>query len=381
MFRILTLNKIAACGVNRLPSGSFAVSVDEKAPDGIILRSFDMHGMETPGSLLAVARAGAGTNNIPVEKYSEAGIAVFNTPGANANAVKELVIASLLISSRRIVSGVNWVNGKKGESGIPEAVEKGKAEFAGPEIMGKTLGVIGVVGAIGAMVANACASLGMNVIGCDPMLNDETAKRLDKSVVRAASIDEFTNCDYITVHVPLIAGNKGMFDEKRLYSLKRGVRIINTSRADIADDAAMVKAVADGQVSCYVTDFPTDALAGVDGVITVPHLGASTPESEDNCAIMAADQIKDYLENGNVKNSVNYPNCEKEFTGGKRVTAVYRSDARLDFSGDFVSKTRGGYGYLIMDAEGGAAEKIAEELTKTDGVIRVRIINRPGVPE
>ena len=314
MFKILKLNAIAEVGLNKLPADKFIVSDDEKNPDGVILRSYDMHSMEMPKSILGIARAGAGTNNIPVDKCSENGIVVFNTPGANANAVKELVLTGILVSARNVISGVEWAKSLKGQENVAKLVEKGKSQFVGPEIKGKTLGVIGL-GAIGVLVANAARTLGMNVIGFDPYLSVDAAWHLSSDIVKADSMEEVARkSDYITIHVPLNASTKGMYNEELFAETKDGARLLNFARGELVDIPALKKAIASGKIVNYVTDFPTEELFDVDNVILIPHLGASTPESEENCAEMAAVELREFLIYGNIKNSVNYPTCILPYT-------------------------------------------------------------------
>lgn len=306
MYQIKCLNKISPLGISRL-GDNYHIGDDIENPDAILVRSAAMHDMEFNQNLLAIARAGAGTNNIPVDRCVKEGIAVFNTPGANANAVKELVITALLLTSRKIVSGIQWANELKGKGDeVGKLVEKGKSSFVGPEIAGKTLGIIGL-GAIGILVANAAEALGMNVIGYDPFLSVEGAWGLSRNTQRALTLDEiYANCDYISLHVPLTPDTKEMINTTTIAQMKEKVRILNFARGDLVNNNDLIKALVDGRVSAYATDFPTEALLGIENVLAIPHLGASTPESEDNCACMAADEIKDYLENGNIKNSVIY---------------------------------------------------------------------------
>lgn len=385
MYNIQTLNKISKVGLSRL-GDSYNCADEVVNPDAILVRSASMHEMEMPESLLAIARAGAGVNNIPLDKCSEQGIVVFNTPGANANAVKELVIAGLLMSSRKITEGIEWVKTLKGNGdAVSKMVEKGKSSFAGPEIKGKTLGVIGL-GAIGVLVANAAIALGMDVIGYDPYLSVHGALQLSKHVHHVTSLDEvFANCDYITVHVPLTPDTKNIICAENITKMKDGVRILNYSRADLCNSTDVVAAIASGKVSAYVTDFATDDLLGVDGVIVMPHLGASTPESEDNCAKMAADEIKDYLENGNITNSVNFPAAKMARTGEVRYCVLHKNvPAVLQSILSFVSeqganvenmenKSRKDYAYTIIDVTG-ATTDLTSNIKSVDGVIRVRVI-------
>ncbi len=311
MNSIKLFNKISPLGLDRFDTEKFNVSEDCTNYDGIIVRSAALHDVEFPDTLLAIARAGAGVNNIPVDKCSEKGIVVFNTPGANANGVKELAIASLLLASRNIAGGIQWVNTLKGQEDVPKLVEKGKSSFVGPEISGKTLGVIGL-GAIGGMVANAASALGMNVIGCDPYMTVNAAWSISRAVRQANTYDEiYASSDYITLHIPATPDTKNTINAETISKMKDGVRIINLSRGDIVNTADMVAALEIGKVSAYVTDFPNDDLIGVKGAILIPHLGASTLESEDNCAVIAADEMIDYIENGNIRFSVNYPSISQ----------------------------------------------------------------------
>lgn len=385
MYNIQTLNKISKIGLSRL-GDNYSCADDMANPDAILVRSASMHDMEMPESLLAIARAGAGVNNIPLDKCSEQGIVVFNTPGANANAVKELVIAGLFMSSRKITAGIEWAKTLKGNGdAVGKMVEKGKSSFAGPEIKGKTLGVIGL-GAIGVLVANAAIALGMDVIGYDPYLSVHGALQLSKHVHHVVSLDEvFANCDYITVHVPLTPDTKNIICAENIAKMKDGVRILNYSRADLCNSADVLAALESGKVSSYVTDFATDELLGVDGVIAMPHLGASTPESEDNCAKMAADEIKDYLENGNITNSVNFPAAKMPRTGEVRYCVLHKNiPAVLQSILGFVSeqganvenmenKSRKDYAYTIIDVTG-ATKDLTASIKGVDGVIRVRVI-------
>lgn len=385
MYNIKTLNKISTVGLSRLGS-DYTYGDDVQNPDAILVRSASMHEMDMPESLLAIARAGAGVNNIPLDKCSEQGIVVFNTPGANANAVKELVIAGLLLSSRKITAGIEWAKTLKGNGdAVGKMVEKGKSQFAGPEIKGKTLGVIGL-GAIGALVANAAIALGMDVIGYDPFLSVDGALQLSRHVKHVTNLDEvFADSDYITVHVPLTPDTKNIICAENIAKMKDGVRILNYSRADLCNSEDVLAAIESGKVSTYVTDFATDNLLGVDGVIAMPHLGASTPESEDNCARMAADEIKDYLENGNITHSVNFPVAKMARTGDVRYCVLHKNvPAVLQSVLSFVSqqganvenmenKSRKDYAYTIIDVTGASAD-LTDSIKGVDGVIRVRVI-------
>ena len=387
MFAIQTLNKIAACGLDRLPRDKYETATEIQNPVGILVRSADMHSMSLPPSLLAIARAGAGTNNIPINQCSERGIVVFNTPGANANGVKELVIAAMLLSSRKIIEGINWTQSLKGKGDeVPGLVEKGKAEFVGPEIQGKTLGVIGL-GAIGVMVANAGISLGMKVLGYDPYISVEGAWKLSRDVIKSNSIDVLiSESDYITIHVPLTPETKGVLSKERLARVKKGTRIINLSRSGLVDNEALTQEIKSGAISAYVTDFPEDELLGIPNVYCIPHLGASTPESEDNCAIMAADQLREYLERGNIKNSVNFPDCEMATSGKDRIivmnknvpnmvgqitTVLAKRNLNIE---DMINKHKGDMAYNIIDVSGTIDPQLESDLLVIEGVVRVRII-------
>lgn len=386
MYNIQTLNKISKAGLSRL-GDNYNIADDVQAPEAILVRSASMHEMEMPESLLAIARAGAGVNNIPLDKCSEQGIVVFNTPGANANAVKELVITALLISSRKVVNGIEWAKTLKGNGdAVGKMVEKGKSQFVGPEIKGKTLGVIGL-GAIGILVANAAVSLGMDVVGYDPFLSVDNALMISRKVKHVVTLDEiFAESDYITVHVPLTPDTKGVINAENIAKMKDGVRIINYSRADLVNSADVLAAIKSGKIAAYTTDFATDDILGEDGVIVTPHLGASTPESEDNCAAMAADEIKDFLENGNIKNSVTLPNVSMARTGAERVCVIHKNipnilstvTAALSETGNNIesmdSKSKKEYAYTILDVANDVDESAKAKIAAIDGVIRVRVI-------
>ena len=384
MFNILTLNKIAAVGTSRLGE-NYTYGDDVQNPAAVLVRSAAMHDMEFAGNLLAIARAGAGTNNIPKDVCSEKGIVVFNTPGANANAVKELVIAGLLLSSRKITEGADWAKTLKGNGdAVGKMVEKGKSQFVGPEIKGKTLGVIGL-GAIGILVANCAVALGMNVIGFDPFMSVTNALKLDPAVkLMKSGEDVMVNCDYLTIHVPLTADTKDMVDADMIAKMKDGVRILNFSRDGLVNSTAVLEAVKSGKVSKYVTDFATDDIIGEENIICLPHLGASTPESEDNCAVMACDELKEYLENGNIINSVNYPalSLARSSTENVRFCVMHRNVPELlkkvlsEVNGNvenMLSKSRGDYAYSIIDVADGNPDNSAA-IAAIDGVIRVRAI-------
>ncbi|MBR2957614.1 MAG: 3-phosphoglycerate dehydrogenase [Clostridia bacterium] len=378
MFNILTLNKIAACGTDRL-GADYVVADDIQAPDAIMVRSAAMHDMEFDAATLAVARAGAGVNNIPLDKCTEKGIVVFNTPGANANAVKELVLCGLFLSSRRIPAALDWCKTLKGEgANVSKLVEKGKSQFVGPEIMGKTLGVIGL-GAIGAKVANAAVALGMDVVGFDAFLTDAAAAALLPEVKVVGSLDEvYAAADYVSLHLPCNDSTKGMINADTFAKMKDSVRILNFARGELVDNASVLEALASGKCAAYVTDFPTDEQIGVDGVVALPHLGASTPESEDNCAVMAADEIKAYLEKGEIVNSVNVPAMRLAAPEGKRVCVIHTEGslnavvaAMEGHTANVNTASRKGVSYTVADMD---CDCVAEKLNAVEGVYRVRVI-------
>lgn len=387
MFQIQTLNKIAACGTDRFDKEKYTVANECGAPDGIMVRSAAMHEMELPASLKAIARAGAGVNNIPLDKCSDAGIVVFNTPGANANAVKELVLAGLLISSRKVVSGIEWAKTLKGQGAeVPKLVEKGKSAFGGPEIRGKKLGVIGL-GAIGSLVANSAVGLGMEVYGFDPYLSVDAAWGLSSKVCHATSYEQiFENCDYITIHVPLTPETREKLNAEAFAKMIDGVRILNFSRADLVNGEDMRAALASGKVAAYVVDFPTDDMLGVENVIAIPHLGASTPESEDNCAMMAAAELIDYLENGNIRNSVNFPAMDVARSTETRICVLHRNIPNMlaQISGvvsaeginieTMVNRSKKDNAYTILDVVGDVSDDCLAKIQAIDGVIRLRKI-------
>ncbi len=385
MYQIQTLNKISKKGLGRL--GENYTCADEIAnPDGIILRSFKMHDMELPKSLRAVARAGAGVNNIPIDKCTEEGVVVFNTPGANANAVKELVLAGLFLASRGVVQGIQWAKTLIGEGdAISGLVEKGKSNFVGPEIEGKTLGVVGL-GAIGVRVANAAHHLGMDVIGYDPYLSVNAAWSLTRFAHKANSLQEvLEKADYITIHVPATPETKGMFNSEAFASMKNGARLLNFSRDSLVDEADVIAALDSGKLASYVTDFATEALLKHDKVICMPHLGASTPESEENCAVMAAEQMKDFLENGNIINSVNFPACDMGKAAGTRITILHKNipnmlkqltDALASKNVNIehmLNKSKGDNAYTMIDVDGSYNSAIPE-MEAIEGVIKVTVL-------
>ena len=383
MYNILKLNEISPL-INNILTDNYNQTNECENPDGIILRSFKMHDYPIPSSLLAVARAGAGVNNIPLDKMTDAGVVVFNTPGANANAVKELVITDMLIANRKIAEAIDWTNKLDPQSDVAALVEKGKKAFIGPEIFAKTLGVIGL-GAIGRMVANACIELGMSVIGYDPYLSDEAAKALNSNVKITADLNEvFKNSDYITVHVPLTDTTKYMINKDSIAIMKDNVRIINCARGELVNNADIIAACEDGKVAKYVTDFPCGELLNKKNIIAVPHLGASTPEAEDNCAVMAANELKDYLENGNIINSVNFPRLSVAKSNNDRLTIAYKNNDNIvseitkllaDNIANIATANRGNVGYIIVDLKKSVAEKTLNEIQKLVGVLKIRVID------
>lgn len=387
MYNILTLNKIAACGTDKLDKNVFAVSDDVKNPDGIILRSFNMHDMELESNLKAVARAGAGTNNIPIDKCTEKGIVVFNTPGANANAVKELTLAGLFLASRKISDGINWAKTLSGEGeNVGKLVEKGKSQFAGPEIEGKKLGVIGL-GAIGVMVANAAIHLGMEVIGYDPYISVDAAWGLSRHIKKASDVNDiFAQCDYITIHVPLNDSTKNMVNKDAFAIMKKGVRLLNFSRGGLVCDADLKEALENETVACYVTDFPDEETLKMKNTVCIPHLGASTEESEDNCAKMAAVELMNFLIDGNIVNSVNFPNCSLAREGTLRVTIAHKNvpNCLTSFSNaiskcginitNMLNKSKKDAAYTIIDLDHEIKPEIIDELEKLENVYKVRVI-------
>lgn len=384
MKNILCLNKIAKVGTDKLDPAVYNVGTEVANPDGIMVRSAAMHEMAFGPELQAIARAGAGVNNIPIEACTERGIVVFNTPGANANGVKELTICALLLAARNVVGGIEWA--KTLTDDVAKTVEKGKSQFGGTELYGKTLGVIGL-GAIGGMVANAAINLGMRVVGCDPFLSVEGAWNLNQNVVKAATYEDiFKQADYITLHVPSTKDTKGMINADSLALMKQGVKIVNLARADLVNAADLKAALADGKVSAYVTDFPTEEVVGVPGVVAIPHLGASTEESEDNCAIMAAMQLDDYLTNGNIRNSVNFPAVSMPRSGDCRICLLNQNvpdvisgvTRTLSAQGvnieNMTNKSKGNAAYTVVDVTGTIGDDVIAQLRALDGIIRVRVI-------
>ena len=388
MFRIKTLNKISPAGLSVLDKTRFSVSDDVENEDGILVRSADMHEYQFPDSLRAIARAGAGTNNIPIDRCSQAGVVVFNTPGANANAVKELVLCALLLASRKITAGAEWVKAQAGAGAdVEKVVEKGKSQFVGPEIAGKTLGVIGL-GAIGVQVANIATKLGMTVYGYDPFLSVDAALSLSRMVHRAMDLETiYKNCDYITLHVPQTPETRGMLNEDAFHMMKGGVRILNLARGGLVNDDDMLAALDSGKVACYVTDFPNNKILQGKNVVAIPHLGASTPESEENCAVMAAQELKDYLENGNITNSVNLPTLVQPWSGECRLCIIHRNvpGAIASITGvlskdgvnveNMTNKSKKDYAYTVVDVGSRVSEAVVDEIRALDGVLRVRLLN------
>ncbi len=384
MFKILTLNKIAACGTDLFDRAKYTVADMEEAPDGIMVRSANMLEEKFAPTLKAIARAGAGVNNIPVDRCSEEGICVFNTPGANANAVKELVIAGLLLTSRKIPAAIDWAKTLKGQGAeVGKLVEKGKSAFAGPEIMGKTLGIVGL-GAIGVKVANTALSLGMNVVGYDPFLSVNAALNLKPGVKVLKTLDEiYAQADYITLHLPYNKDTKDTVNADTIAKMKDGVRILNFARGELVNSADLIAALGAGKVAAYITDFPSDDVIGVDGVIAIPHLGASTPESEDNCAVMAAKELIDYLEHGKITNSVNLPDCELAKTADclvcvihKNVPAIITQITGVISAGggnieNVASKSKKDWAYTMLDVTGVVN---TGDIGKIEGVSGVRVL-------
>lgn len=386
MYKINCLNKISNVGLDLFTDHYELVDQFNEA-NAVLVRSSSVHDLELPPALEAIARAGAGVNNIPLDKCAEKGIVVFNTPGANANGVKEIVIASLIIASRDIFGGVNWVDSCKQDPEVAKLVEKNKSKFAGTEIKGKKLGVIGL-GAVGVLVANALIKLGMEVYGFDPYISVDAAWNLSKFVKQAKSLEEiYRECDYITVHVPLTDTTKAMFNKDTFALMKDGVKILNFSRDALVIDDDMIEALKSGKVGRYVTDFPNPKVCGTEGVITIPHLGASTSESEDNCAIMAVRELMEYLENGNIKNSVNYPNCDMGVCPhAGRIAINHRNIPNMlsQFTAtvakeninipDMINKSKGQFAYTILDIESPSTPELAQKIREIDGVLKVRII-------
>ena len=386
MFRIKTLNQISPTGLSVLDASRFTVSDGVENEDGVLVRSADMQEYVFPPALRAIARAGAGTNNIPVDRCSESGIVVFNTPGANANAVKELAVCALMLASRDVVGGVEWVKAQARAGEDVAKVVKGKSQFVGPEISGKNLGVIGL-GAIGVQVANIATKLGMTVYGYDPFLSVDAALSLSRLVHHVTDLTAiYKNCDYITIHVPQTADTKGMLNAAAFDQMKTGVRVINLARGGLVADEDMIAALKSGKVARYVTDFPDNALTLVKNVVPIPHLGASSPESEENCALMAAQQLRDYLETGNIRNSVNLPTLEQDWSGETRLCIIHRNVPNMLASitaalsrenvnvENMTNKSKGNYAYTIVDVSARVGDAVADEIRAISGVLRVRVL-------
>ena len=387
MYRVKTLNKIAPQGLERLDPARYLVGEDVTEEEGILVRSANLLDYAFPDSLLAIARAGVGVNNIPLDRCSESGVAVFSTPGANANAVKELVLCAMLISSRDITGAVRWVK-NQAASGVEveTVVEKGKSAFVGPELYRKTLGVMGL-GAIGALVANIALSLGMEVYGYDPFLSVDAALRLDRHVHVVKNVDElYKNADYITIHMPYNKDTKDTIDAEAISKMKGGVRVINLARGELVNDDGMIAALESGRVSCYVTDFPNNKITLAKHVVPIPHLGASSPESEENCAVMAAQELQDYLENGNIRNSVNLPNVSLDRSGIARICIIHRNVPSMlaNLTGilskegvnieNMTNKAKKDYAYTLVDINSKLPDRVADELRAVENVLRVRVL-------
>ncbi len=388
MYKILTLNKISHTGLDHFDRKFYTYGTEMENPDAIMVRSAAMHDMEFEPNTVAIARAGAGVNNIPLDKCAQQGIVVFNTPGANANAVKELVICGLLLASRKVVPGIEFAKTLKdtAEADVAKQAEKGKSAFAGPEIMGKKLGVIGL-GAIGVLVANAAKGLGMEVYGYDPYLSVDAAWNLASTIHHAKSMQEiFSTCDYITIHVPLNNETRDLINDATIAGMKDGIRILNFARGELVNTEDIIAALGTGKVASYVTDFINEDLLDVPGVIAIPHLGASTPESEDNCARMAVFELVDYLENGNIKNSVNMPAAQMNRTAANRICVIHKNIPNMlnqitaPFTGaninivDLINRSKGEYAYTMVDVEDDIASDIVNHIKSIEGVIRVRVL-------
>ena len=385
MINIKLFNKISQIGLDVFDNEKYSVGEDVENPQGILVRSAALHEVKFNKELLAIARAGAGVNNIPIDRCSENGIVVFNTPGANANGVKELAVAALLLASRNIAGGIAWALGLKGQSDIGKLVEKGKSQFVGPEIKGKTLGVIGL-GAIGGMVANTATGLGMKVVGCDPYITVKNAWALSRAVKMAETYDDiYAQSDYITYHIPSLPSTRGIINKENIAKMKDGVRIINLSRGDLANIPDLIEALQSGKVASYVTDFPSEELLGLPNVVCIPHLGASTPESEDNCAVMASEQIIDFIENGNIRNSVNYPEIILPRSTGNRIIVLHENVPNIitQISGALasdnvniealLSQAKGNNAVSIFDTNDNIIPAVVSDIEKIQGVVRVLV--------
>ena len=383
MYNVKLYNKISKVGLDDLDPAKYTCSEDFEDYDAVLVRSAKLHDVQFPKSLKCIARAGAGVNNIPLDRCAEEGIVVFNTPGANANAVKELVVCALLLASRKVVQGANWVKSLAGTPDIGPAAEKGKATYAGPEIAGKKLGIIGL-GAIGVKVANAAVGLDMEVWGYDPFLSVDGALALSRSVKHVTELDEiFANCDYITIHVPLNADTRNTISAEAIEKMKDGVRIINLARGELVDTKAMAAALESGKVAAYVSDFASDEILAQENAVTLPHLGASTPESEDNCAKMAVKEIRDFLETGTIRNSVNFPNLKVPYEGGYRICMIHKNIPNMIASitstvkcniENMGNRSKGDYAYTIVDAAEQPTEENLDSLRAIEGMISVRTI-------
>ncbi|MEN6472404.1 MAG: phosphoglycerate dehydrogenase [Syntrophaceae bacterium] len=386
MYKIDLLNNISEKGLS-IFTETYEYRADIPEPDGILVRSKEMKEMTLPASLKAIARAGAGVNNIPIDKCSDKGIVVFNTPGANANGVKELVVLGLLLASRKVTDGISWAKGLVGEGDkVPDLIEKGKSKFGGTEILGKKIGVIGL-GAIGIMVANTAEALGMEIWGYDPYLSIDAALRLSRNIKRSASLDRLlAECDYLTVHVPLNKETRGFINAEKFAVMKKGAKLMNFARRELVNTADLQKAITDGVVSCYVTDFPDEELIKTDKCIAIPHLGASTEESEENCAIMAVMQLMEFLENGNIKNSVNFPETALDRSGNRRLTIANQNlpgmiekithllaDSKINIA-DMLNKSKGNVAYNIIDVDGDISQEMIQKIGSVEGVIAVRVL-------
>lgn len=384
MYRYTCLNPIAGVGLNRF-SEDYVKTEDIKEADAVLVRSANMHEIELPDTLQAIARAGAGVNNIPLEKCAEQGIVVFNTPGANANGVKELVFAGMLLAARDIIGGANWVQSQDGNENVAAATEKEKKKFAGSELQDKKLGIIGL-GAIGVQVANAATHLGMEVYGYDPYISVDAAWNLSRSIRHINDVNEiYEQCDYITIHVPLLDSTKKMIGKEAIGKMKKNVVILNYARDLLVDEEAVIEAIEEGRVHCYVSDFPNPVTVGKKGVILTPHLGASTIESEDNCAVMAVKELMNFLENGNIRNSVNYPNCDLGLCTAQSRLAIYHRNVKkmIGRFADILSDTniknmsntsKGDYAYTLLDLDARVSPEIVEQLRAVEGVVKVRVV-------
>lgn len=384
MFQYTCLNPIAQIGLDGFTE-EYKNTEDMKNADALLVRSAKMHDMELPESLCAIARAGAGVNNIPLEKCADQGIVVFNTPGANANGVKELVFAGMLLAARDIIGGANWTKSQAGNPDVTAAAEKEKKKFAGTELLGKKLGIIGL-GAIGVQVANAACHLGMDVYGYDPYISVDAAWNLSRSIHHSNDVEDiYRQCDYITIHVPLLDSTRGMIDDAAIAEMKQGVVILNFARDLLVDEPAVIRAIEAGKVRCYVSDFPNETTVGKKGVIVTPHLGASTAESEENCAVMAVKELRNFLENGNIKNSVNYPNCDLGVCESASRIAICHKNVKgmisrfTDVLADtnihnMSNASKGNYAYTLLDLDSEVSEEELQKVSQIEGVLKVRVV-------